>query len=252
MRSLGKEGEIMKERDMGYSMPVTAAIYPEPPYLYRGGNILICVFQTKEEILKNIVPEPLIPAEGNLVHAWINDFRIVDVVHYHEAIISVPVLFRGNPGSYMAYLYLDSDAAIASGREIWGFPKKEGRFTFSKDGDVITRAVERGGTEVLKISVELTKPASPEAASGLGLPIYCLKLIPSVRKGAPPDVMQLTATTLQNITVHKLIEGNATLALGGSPADPLYLLEPTAILKGLYCEVDVDLTYGEVVYDYQG
>jgi acetoacetate decarboxylase len=161
----------MRQQDMGYSMPVTAAIYPEPPYLYRGGNVLMCVFQTKEEILKNIVPEPLIPAEGNLVYAWINDFEIVDVVHYHEAIISVPVLFRGNPGNYMAYLYLDSDVAIAAGREIWGFPKKEGRFTLSKEGDLMTRAVERGGAEVLKISVELTKPGSPEAASGLGLPI---------------------------------------------------------------------------------
>jgi hypothetical protein len=135
-------------------------------------------------------------------------------------------------------------------REICGYPKKEGRFTLSREGDVITRAVERGGVEVLKISVELTRPASPEVASGFGLPSYNLKLIPSVRKGAPPDVMQLTATTLQNITVHKLVEGNATLSLGSSPADPLHLLEPTAILKGLYCEADVDLTYGEVVYDY--
>jgi acetoacetate decarboxylase len=242
----------MKSKDMGYSMPVIAPIYHEPPYLYRGGNSLICVYRTKEEILKQIVPEPLKPAEGNLVFAWINKFNTIGLGPYNEAIISTPVEFQGTAGNYMVYLYLDSDTPIMAGREIWGFPKKAGHFTLSEEAEVVTRSVERGGVDTLRISVQMTRAGKPETLGGLGNPIYNLKLIPSVKKGAPPDVMQITANTLQNIAVHKIVEGNATLSLGVSPADPLYLIEPVEILQGIYCEVDFDLTYGEVVHDYKG
>lgn len=242
----------MERNDMGYSMPVTAPLYHEPPYLYRGGNSLIVVYQTKEEILKQIVPEPLKPVEGNLVFAWINEFDAVGLGPYHEAIISMPVEFQGDVGNYMAYLYLDSDTPTVAGREIWGFPKKAGRFTLTEEAEVATRSVERGGVEILKMSVQMTRAGAPETLSGLGLPIYNLKLIPSVKKGARPDVKQITANTLENVVVHKIVEGNATLSFGVSPADPLYLIEPVQILQGIYCEIDFDLTYGEVLYDYQG
>ena len=29
----------------GYSVPLSAPLYAEPPYLYRGGNSLICIFR---------------------------------------------------------------------------------------------------------------------------------------------------------------------------------------------------------------
>jgi hypothetical protein len=51
--------------------------------------------------------------------------------------------------------------------------------------------------------------------------------------------------------VHRVVEGNATVSFGVSPADPLYLLEPVEIVRGVYCEMDFDLTYGKVVHDYR-
>jgi hypothetical protein len=33
---------------------------------------------------------------------------------------------------------------------------------------------------------------------------------------------------------------------------PLYLLEPVEIIQGVYCELDFDLTYGEVIHDFIG
>jgi len=100
--------------------------------------------------------------------------------------------------------------------------------------------------------MQLTKPGTPEAVAGLGRPIYNLKVVPSVKKGAPPDVCQLTVNTLENIVVHSVVEGNATVSFGISPADPLYLLEPVEIIQGIYCELDFDLTYGEVIHDFIG
>lgn len=242
----------MKTSDIPYSMPPMSPSYPEPPFLYRGVNSLICVYRASAEAVNWIVPEPLKPAEGNLVYAWMNDFNIVGLGPYQEAIISVPVEFQGDVGNYMAYLFLDSDIAIVGGREIWGFPKKEGHLTSLREADFITRSVDRGGVEIFRISMQMMKPGTADALSGLAKPIYNLKVIPSVKKGAPPDVKQLTATTFQNVLVHRVIEGKAAIDFGMPPTGPLYSLAPLEVIGGFYCELDFDLTYGEVVHDYKG
>jgi acetoacetate decarboxylase len=241
----------MELRNSQYSVPVSAPLYGEPPYLYRGGNSLICVFRADVHAVESLVPEPLKAAPGGLVYGWHNDFRAVGLGSYHEAIISIPTEFKGKQGQYLAYLYLDSDVPIAAGREIFGFPKKFGRFALSDRENVLTRVIERGGVELFRLSVQLTGPGKEADLAALANPLYNLKIIPSVRRGAPPDVRQLTSMTLQNVVVHRILEGSATVKFGESPADPLSVLQPVEVLKAVYCEVDFDLPHGEVVYEYR-
>lgn len=98
--------------------------------------------------------------------------------------------------------------------------------------------------------MQFTKPGKEEDLAALANPIYNLKLIPSVTREGRPDVAQLTAMTFQNVVVRRVVEGRATVAFGKSPADPLYLLEPIEVLKGIYSELDFDLPHGEVVHEY--
>jgi acetoacetate decarboxylase len=57
--------------------------------------------------------------------------------------------------------------------------------------------------------------------------------------------------TLQNVVVHRIVEGNATVQFGDSPADPLAMLKPLEVLKAVHCTLDFDLPYGEVVHEYR-
>jgi acetoacetate decarboxylase len=196
------------------------------------------------------VPQPLVPLEGDLVYAWVNHFPTIGLGEYNEAIVSIPVELRGRKGQYIAYIYLDSDMPIGAGREIWGFPKKMARVASAKHGALLTGSVERGGIEILRVSLAGMQPAEPEALSGFSQPIYNFKLIPSAEEGAPPAVCQLTATTLQNIKIRTVVQGHATVEHRASPADPVYQLEPIEMLGGYYCELDFDLGYGEIVHDY--
>src|SRR5271169_5451234 len=106
----------------------------------------------------------------------LSSFQVLGVGSYHEAVISLPVEFQGKPGQYMAYLYLDSDTAIAAGREIWGFPKKYARFPSSARKDVLTKRVERGGIELFKISLQSMKPGAKEDLADLRNPIFNFKI----------------------------------------------------------------------------
>src|SRR4051794_34214109 len=103
----------MSVENLGYSMPAAIPLYDRPPYLYRGGSILLCVYRARREVLKQIVPSPLVPLEDNLVYAWVNHFPTIGLGDYHEAIVSIPVELHGRKGQYVAHIYLDSDVPIA-------------------------------------------------------------------------------------------------------------------------------------------
>ena len=77
-----------------------------------------------------------------------------------------------------------------------------------------------------------------------------LKLIPSVKKDAPPDVMRLTSTTLENLKVYRVYTCKATLEFGASPADPFHKIPIKEVLGGRYTNWDFTLPYGEVIHDY--
>ena len=68
----------MTIENLGFSMPVTAPFYDRPPYLYRPGRILISVYRTRRHVLDQLVPSPLIPSDGDLVYAWVNNFATIN------------------------------------------------------------------------------------------------------------------------------------------------------------------------------
>ena len=80
-----------------------------------------------------------------------------------EAFLAVPSSFGTLEGNYAVALYLDNDAAIASGREVWGWPKKAAVFRIDEGDGVVTAAATRDGVEI-KISarLEIAGPAGPD------------------------------------------------------------------------------------------
>ncbi len=233
--------------EKAYSMPAMAPLFGPPPYEYRDGRTMAIVFRTTPEALRDLVPKPLVPNPQNLMFLMSSRFFASGLGHYHEMLLGAPVGFEGKPGNYCVYLMLDHDGAIAGGREIYGFPKKLGQIKMEEKDGVLMSTVERAGMTLVRAAMELSQLAKPEAVS---LTLFNLKLIPSVKKDAPPDVMQLTSTTLENLKVHRVYTGKATLEFGTSPADPFHRVPIKEVMGGRYTSSDFTLTYGEVIHDY--
>ena len=82
-----------------------------------------------------------------------------------------------------------------------------------------------------------------------GAPWFNLKLIPSVKQNAPPEVMQLTATVVES-EMKEMYTGSATLKLSSSLSDPLGDIPILAVLEGRFTVDDITLGYGDVIFDY--
>ncbi len=232
-----------------YSIPRTAPLYGCPPYEYRDSWIMNILFETTAEVTRELVPEPLVPNPDNLMSIFVCRHNASGFGLYNEALLFVPSIFEGVSGNYVVYLYMDKDAGIAAGREIYGWPKKEARITLVEKDEVLLATVERGGIELVRAAMELAKPGRPENFS-ISEPWFNFKLIPSVKKDAPPEVMQLTSTTEENLKVKQAYTGKATLEFGTSPVDPLHKIAITEVMGGVYMNADFTLAYGDIIYDY--
>jgi acetoacetate decarboxylase len=234
----------------GYSMPSASPLYPEPPYCYKGNKVINIVFRTTSEALQELVPAPLLPNPENLAFVYIGEFNVDSPLKasYREAGVGIPAIFGETFGSYLVYLYLDSALAIVPGREIWGWPKKNAEIIFTEENSTFYTSVSRDGVTLISASVNASElvesiPDQPNT------PSFNLKLIPSVKKNHPPDVLQLTSTTVISMK-KELYRGKATLALNSAPADPLGSIPVLEIISGEQYIEDMSLDCGDVLFDY--
>lgn len=234
----------------GFSMPSASPLYPEPPYYYKGNRVMAVTFRTTAEILRELVPMPLLPNPDNLAFIYIGDFNVVSPVqtNYREVGIGIPAIFKETLGSYFAYLYLDPPLAIVPGREIWGWPKKDAEITFTAEKGLFQATVNREGVALIRASVNVSEQVKP-IPNQPDIPAFNLKIVPSVKKNHPPDVLQLTsATTISE--KKELSRGEAALSFASSPTDLLERMPVLEIISGEQYIEDLSLDCGEVLFDY--
>jgi acetoacetate decarboxylase len=234
----------------GYSMPSVSPFYPAPPYYYKSNRAITIVFRTTAEILQELVPYPLLPNPDNLAFIYIGEFNVDAPLKgkYKEAGIGIPVIFKEKFGNYFVSLYLDSPHAIVGGREIWGWPKKDAEITFTAEQGMFQASVSREGTALITASVNATEQVKP-IPNQPDIPAFNLKIVPSVKKNHPPDILQLTSAITVSVK-KELARGGATLSFASSPTDQLGKITILEIVSGEQSIDDLSLDCGEVLFDY--
>lgn len=233
-----------------YSMPAASPMFPSPPFKYQGCRQATVLFKTTAEALTRLVPAPLQPNPDQLIGVYYSLLTVREpaVTTYKEVGTLIPVVLGKIFGLYTAHMYLDTTVGIVCGREIWGFPKKEAEISFTEDGGAVATVVSRNGAPLIKASMRpeiAVKDIPPNPYQAM----FTLKVIPSVKRDAPPDVLQLTSTPVVR-QVAELHTGPATIELSSSPLDQLGDV-PVLEVAGAQFEVfDMTLDYGEVAVDY--
>jgi len=230
-------------------MPELSGLFGKPPFDYRESKTLAIQFQTDPDILRRLVCAPLLPNSDGTMFVSVAEFFCSGFGHYYEAHIFTVAKFKRRPVNYGIYLVLDNDAAIGGGREIWGLPKKFGRLTITVKDDAMSATVERGGSTIIEAAMRMAEFGAPEELAGT--PEWVAhKLIPSVSLTAPPEVDQLTSTTVTNIDVRAVHKGPATLRCGASPADRCQEIPINNVGGGYFYVSNFALGDGKVLHNY--
>ena len=236
-----------------YSMPWTAPLLTPSPRQFRDNHLISVVFRSDIEVLGKLVPLPLIPNPDGQMFFYIGHFnfeyQINEIFSFHEAGIGIPVTYEWNPGNYFIVLYVDEALPIVEGREIWGFPKKDAHIVYEETKEKISAQVNRLGTVIAELSANLSEEVQP-ILDQTPANFYNFKIIPSVKKGAFPEVMQLTSYTRIAKTLSLKTASQISLKFSSTGEDPLGEISVLDIVGGSLKIQDGVTNYGEVLYDY--
>lgn len=240
-----------------FRMPFVAPASNEVPLHYSDSRRVTVFFKTTPEAIRKLVPKPLVPNPNNIMgimacHWNAKGFQNLEFNDGGGKILEValltPVGLEEKRGAYIVMIYLDNASRIPMSREIWGFPKKLADVTFDESDKTFSSTVKINGTRILQLDFERTAKVEPVPPSQPSY-VFNLKKIPSIRRDAPPEVLQITST-LTDFKVKEQWKGKAALKFGSLPMEPLGEIPVLKILAANESHIEGTMDYGDVLYDY--
>jgi acetoacetate decarboxylase len=243
------------------SMPLASPSYPHGPYRFIDREYMIVTYESDADAIRAALPEPLEPDGSNTVlYEFIRMPDSAGFGDYTESGVVIPALFNGEHVNFTAQMYLDDEPPIAGGREIWGFPKKNGDPKLEIVHDTLTGTLDYAGVRVavgtmgykhqhLLYDLEGRKACSSASLiAKMSKTQVNLKLIPHV--DGTPAIAQLVGYNLTDIQVKGGWSGPARLHLVPHINAPVADLPVKRVLGGLHFIADLTLPYGRVLHDY--
>lgn len=233
-----------------FAMPLTSPSYPQGPYRFVNREFLIISYRTDMDALKAVVPEPLEIIEPIVKYEFIRMPDSTGFGDYTESGQVIPVSYKGQKGGFVHSMYLNDDAPIAGGREIWGFPKKLADPSLRVEKDTLVGTLDYGSLRVANATMGYKHKALDPAVvkTSLEAPGFLLKIIPHV--DGSPRICELVRYFLQDITVKGAWTGPAGLELFDHALAPVAELPVREVLSATHILTDLTLGLGEVVHDY--
>jgi acetoacetate decarboxylase len=224
---------------------------PTFPLRMRNTEILTVSYRTTAEAVAAFLPPQL---ESLAPRVIVHLYRMHDADwfgRYGESAIQLPVRHTasGTTGAHSPLLFVESDGAVAAGREIYGQPKKGGTIELGPDGDLLVGRVRRNGIDVVTATMPYKQqPGTPADLEALGFGTNInLKTIPDVEGG--DAIRQLTAREFSDVTIHEVWQGPGTVELRPNAQAPVHLLPVLEVEAAFHWRVDFTLVYGRVLED---
>lgn len=238
-------------KQCAFAMPLTNPSYPPGPYRFVDREFFVITYRTDPAALRAVVPEPLEVTEPLVKYEFIRMPDSTGFGSYMESGQVIPVKFEGQEGGYVHAMYLNDDAPIAGGREIWGFPKKLAEPSLKIEKDVLLGTLDYGPVRIATGTMGYKHKTldSSKIKANLEGPSFLLKIIPHV-DCCGPRVCELVRYYLQDLTVKGAWAGPAALELHHHALAPVADLPVLEVLSGVHIVTDLTLGLGEVVYDY--
>ena len=233
-----------------FAMPLTSPSFPPGPYRFVNREFLIVTYRTDPQALRAVVPEPLQIGEPLVKYEFIRMPDSTGFGDYTESGQVIPVTLDGQHGGYVHSMYLDDEAPIAGGRELWGFPKKLAAPSLTVERDTLLGTLDYGPVRVATATMGYKHRLldTETVRKSLLSPNFLLKIIPHV--DGTPRICELVRYFLEDVTVKGAWTGPAALELAHHALAPVAALPVLEVISGTHILTDMTLGLGSVAFDY--
>jgi acetoacetate decarboxylase len=219
-------------RSNANNVPVHAPLFPDPfvPYKCKNYASLFAVAEAKEEEIKRILSFTPFEYVDNKVVISISDFNNTDKLSYMDCAIVVTVKYGDKYGGYYIYEYENNDAAIAAGRDLWGYPKKYAEIALKEQDGKIYGYAKKNGDVFLEIKADLSdtikKVNEPKTTPHLNI-----RTIPKANGGIHFQEI-IERDTSPDFLLHNKTFLHVETKMGDTLTEPLSQLGPLKIIGG--------------------
>ena len=235
-----------------FNMPATRWLrsYPSGPYRFFNREFLVITYESDPDLLQAMLPPPLELIAPIVKFEFIRMPDSTGFGDYTESGQVIPVRYKGEEGGFTVSMFLDDEAPIAGGREIWGFPKKFAKPRLFVEEDVLIGTLDYGSVRIATATMGYKHHLLDQKAvlESVKKPVFLLKNIPGV--DGEPALNQLTRTYLTDIDVKGAWTGPGSIELHPHALAPISELYVKKIISVAHFVTDLTLPYGEVVEDY--
>jgi acetoacetate decarboxylase len=153
-----------------------ADLYPtDPAWVWTDAEDILIDYETPVDAARNLLPSEFTVLESSrdgMAMARLEFARYGGgtLGPYHEVMLKVPCLFEGRVHLYVPYIWVNSDRALTSGREVTGFPKQLAAIHMESTGHRYDAWLSRDGQRIVSFtftrgdplfSLPLSKTAPP-------------------------------------------------------------------------------------------
>ncbi|MFZ3326019.1 MAG: acetoacetate decarboxylase [Methylocella sp.] len=242
--------KIADVRARTFAMPLNNPSYPPGPYRFYDREYFVIEYRTDPDALRSVVPEPLEISDPLVKFEFIRLPDTTGFGDFTECGQMIPVRFRGGSGIFVHSMYLDDEAPVAGGREIWGFPQKLARPKLCHESEVLVGALHFGSVlcAVASMGYKHKELDLGPIERELGEPNFLIKIIPHVDCTA--RICELVRYRWQDVALKGAWGGPAALQLFTHAMGNVSKLPVLEVLSGTHFVADVTLGLGQVVHDY--
>ena len=152
----GLQGQL-KKRQLPYAMGDLYKPEADGRWWWKDSDVIVITYLTPEAAAAALLPSefslPRTPVESLAVAMLVfAKYRGGTLEPYNEVFQQIPCLYRGQPYLYLPAIDVTTDEALASGRELSGFPKKLATIELDSSGAQFTGSQERHGVQVTSIN----------------------------------------------------------------------------------------------------
>ena len=169
---------------------------------------------------------------------------------YTETGQVIPVRFKGEDGGYVHSMYLDDEAPIAGGRELWGFPRSWRSRRSRVESDALVGTLHYGSVLCVSATMGYKHRAVDHDAvlkAHEGAELHAQDH-PACRR--QPADLRARALYLEDITLKEAWTGPAALGLFPHALADVARLPVREVVSALHFKADLTLGLGTVVFDY--
>ncbi len=208
-------------------------VISEPQFV--SGERLTVEFLTDRETYERLLPPPLEPADAPLVVVGVGRWRSNCVGDYAGGSISLAARHQGVTGGFAVSMWMDSEPAIAFGRDVFGEPKKLASSNLFRDGGRVHAWIDRHGERLVAITGDLGDDLGPGETERVAFNYRSRPAAEGIGLDGPAVLTAARFTT----TIRSRREGSGSVELTGTVHDPLDEIRVASVLRAEYQEHDL-------------